>query len=72
MLAAFAAGSPTPTADQLGVRLGVSAQEVRAAMAPLLRDGILVEPDDEHGYLPAGSPEQLPLERVFALVRGPG
>ena len=53
----------------LAVRLGVSVQALRRALQPLLDAGILDEPDDEHGYLPAASPAVLTLDSVLAPLR---
>ncbi len=68
---AFQAGVPTLRADELAVRLGVSGRHVREAVEPLTRAGILVEPDGEHGYLPAAALSMLSLERIL-LALGPG
>lgn len=69
VLRAFELGERTPGPDQLAVRLGVSAQEVRQALAPLLRAEILVEPDPERGYLPAASPKTVSIERLLQALR---
>ena len=66
---AFELAEPTPRAEVLAVRLGVSVQGLRQALEPLLDAGILVEPDDEHGYLPAASPAALTLDSVLAPLR---
>ncbi len=39
---------------------------MREAVEPLLRAGVLVEPDSEHGYLPATSPATISLEHALA------
>ncbi len=68
---AFRAGTPTLRADEMAVRLGVGVRAVRDAVEPLTRAGILVEPDGEHGYLPAAALSTLSLERILsALGRG--
>lgn len=66
---AFEQAEPTPRAEALAVRLGVSVRALRQAIDPLLAAGVLVEPDDEHGYLPAAALSALPLESVLAPLR---
>ncbi len=66
---AFEQAEPTPRAEALAVRLGVSVQSLRQALDPLLTAGVLVEPDDEHGYLPAAAAAAVPLESVLAPLR---
>lgn len=65
VLEAFLRGERTPSAAELGVRFGATAHQVRDAVEPFLRDGILVEPDGEHGYLPALAPSAISIERVL-------
>ncbi len=67
-LEAFRAGVATQRADELAARFDTSAHAVRAALEPLLQAGILVEPDAEHGYLPATSPSTISLERAFVAL----
>jgi biotin operon repressor len=44
---------------------------VREAVEPLKQAGILIEPEGEHGYLPAAALSALSLEQVLsALGRG--
>jgi membrane protein len=69
VLDAFGAGTRTPRAEELAVRLGVSVHAVRAALEPLLRADVLVEPDDQHGYLPATAPAALSLAQVLDPLR---
>lgn len=69
---AFQAGIPTLRPDELAVRLGVSVREVREAVEPLTRAGILVEPEGEHGYLPTAALSTLSLERILAALRPGG
>ena len=66
----FETGAPTPSASELAVRLDVPVQQLRDALAPLVAAGILVEPEDGRGYLPANASAALPLERVLAALRG--
>ncbi len=66
---AFRAGLPTPGALELAARLGISAREVRTAVAPLLRGGILVEPEEPQGYLPSSSLSAVSFEQVLAALR---
>ncbi|MEE9281810.1 MAG: YihY/virulence factor BrkB family protein [Myxococcota bacterium] len=65
-LDAFREGAATQRADELAARFDVSAHAVREAVEPLLRAGVLVEPDSEHGYLPATSPATISLEHALA------
>ena len=65
---AFQSGEPTQRADQLAARFGISARSVREAIDPLLRAGILVEPDGEQGYLPAVAPSTISLDRTLAAL----
>ncbi len=67
---AFESGAATPTAGELAVLLDVPVQDLRSALAPLVAAGILVEPEEEHGYLPANASTAVPLERVLAALRG--
>jgi membrane protein len=68
---AFRAGNRTPRADEIAARLGISVHAVREAVEPLQRAGILIEPEGEHGYLPAAALSALSLEQVLsALSRG--
>ena len=67
-LAAFRSGAGTQRADELAARFDTSAHAVREAVEPLLRAGILVEPDAEHGYLPATSPSTISLERALLAL----
>ena len=45
VIEAFRGGRATPRPDQLAVWLGVEAGRVQAAIDPLLRSGILVDPE---------------------------
>ncbi len=67
-LQTFRSGSVTQRADELAARFDTSAQAVRAAVEPLIEAGILVEPDAEHGYLPATSPSTISLERALVAL----
>ena len=67
-LAAFRSGAGTQRADELAARFDTSAHAVREAVEPLLRAGILVEPDAQHGYLPATSPSTISLERALLAL----
>ncbi len=67
-LEAFRSGTATQRADELAARFDTSAHAVRAALEPLLQAGILVEPDAEHGYLPATSPSAISLERALVAL----
>lgn len=67
-LEAFRAGTGTQRADELAARFGVTAHAIREAATPLLRAGILVEPDSEHGYLPASDPASISLERALLAL----
>lgn len=70
---AFQKGLKTPRPDQLAIWLGVETARVRAAVEPLIRSGILVDPEGEQGLLPAVAPEAISLARVMeALPRGGG
>ena len=64
---AFQAGEPTLRADQLAARFGISARSVREAVDPLVRAGILVEPD-ESGYVPAVAPSTISLDRALGAL----
>lgn len=66
---AFQSGERTPTPQELAVRLSLDVQEVHRALQPLLDADILVEPADGRGYLPASSPQAIPLERALAALR---
>ncbi len=66
---AFERGEPTPDAAALAARLDLRVHELRDAIAPLVRSGILVEPAEGSGYLPLSSAEALPLERVLTALR---
>ncbi|MCZ6569320.1 MAG: hypothetical protein O7B23_04065, partial [Deltaproteobacteria bacterium] len=68
----FQAGIHTLRPDELAVRLGVSVREVREAVEPLTRAGILVEPEGEQGYLPTAALSMLSLERILAALRRGG
>ncbi len=72
VIEAFRGGRATPRPDQLAVRLGVEAGRVQAAIDPLLRSGILVDPEGDHGLLPAVSPEAISLEQVLSALGGGG
>lgn len=65
VLEAFRVGTPTQRADELAARFDVTAHAVREAVEPLLVAGILVEPDANHGYLPASSPAAISIERAL-------
>ncbi len=65
VLEAFRVGTPTQRADELAARFDVTAHAVREAVEPLLAAGILVEPDANHGYLPASSPAAISIERAL-------
>jgi len=67
---AFEGGGPTPSASDLAVRLDLPTQRVRDALTPLVTAGILVEPEEGHGYLPANASRVVPLERVLDALRG--
>ncbi len=69
---AFQKGVSTPGAVELAARLGVDARALRAAVAPLIEGGILVEPEEPQGYLPAAALGALPLERVLAALADGG
>ena len=66
----FRQGRATPRPDQIAGRLEIDSERVRAALEPLLRAGILVEPSGEQGLLPASSPSKLSLERVLDALDG--
>ncbi len=66
---AFERGDATPDAAALAARLDLRVHELRDAIAPLVRSGILVEPAEGSGYLPSSSAEALPLGRVLAALR---
>jgi membrane protein len=65
---AFRRGAPTPGAQELAVRLGSTTSALRQALEPLLRAGILVEPEEGHGFLPASALQAIPLERALAAL----
>ena len=56
--------------DEIAARLGISVHAVREAVEPLRQAGILVEPEDEHGYLPAAALSALSLEQVLSSAPG--
>lgn len=68
ILDAFEAGRPTPRAAELAVRLGVPTDAVHAALAPLLKSGLLVEPEAGHGYLLARSPRAISLGQLVGAL----
>jgi len=70
--AAFQAGIPTPSPDRVAARFGISVRDVRAAVEPLTRAGLLVEPEGEQGYLPAAALSTLSLERILAALQRGG
>ncbi|MEE2703350.1 MAG: YihY/virulence factor BrkB family protein [Myxococcota bacterium] len=68
VIEAFRDGRATPRPDQLAIRLGVDAGQVHAAIDPLLKSGILVDPEGEQGLLPAVSPEVISLGQVLSAL----
>lgn len=66
---AFERGVPTPDAATLAARLDLRVYELREALEPLVRAGILVEAEGA-GYLPAAAAGAVPLERVLEALRG--
>ncbi len=67
----FLGGEPITRHEVLSERFRIDAEELRRALAPLLRGGVLRETGgDDEGYLLAGDPHALALERVFELYEG--
>ncbi len=66
---AFERAAEVPEAAVLAARLGLPVRELRSAVAPLVRAGILVEAGEGGGYLPAGAASAVSLERVLAALR---
>jgi membrane protein len=66
---AFERGESTPDAATLAARLDLRVYELREAVEPLVRTGILVEADEAAGYLPSSAAGAVPLERVLAALR---